>query len=106
MLLGVSSPYRYGGTVGTAKLWLRLATATLTLLLTADEEVDRRIGECENDGDGVEQGEVKLLSEIAHVLGKRHASDEQSLHSAHVSIMVVGVVQMSESPGLDGQLAT
>jgi hypothetical protein len=101
MLLGISSPCRYGGAVGTAKLWLRLATGTLALLLTSDEEVDCRIGECENDTNGVKQCEVKLLSEITHVLGKRHASDEQSLHSAHVSIMVVGVVQVSKRPGLD-----
>lgn len=99
MLLSISSPCRYAGTIGKTKLWLRLAAGALALLLAGDEEVNRRIGECENDADGVEQGEVKLLSEIPHVLGKRHASDEQSLHSAHVSIMVVGVVQVSKSPG-------
>ena len=106
LVLGISSPGRNGGTVSTSKLWLRFASAAVLRLLTGDEEVDRRVRERKDYTEGVEQGEVKLLSKITHVLGKRHASDEQSLHSAHVSVMVVGVVQMSESPGLDDQLAT
>lgn len=105
MLLSIPSPGRYGGAIGTVKLWLRLAAGTLALLLTSNKEVNRRIGECEDYANSIKQGEVKLLAKITHVLGKRHASDEQSFYSAHVSIMVMGIIQMSESPRLCDWLA-
>ena len=98
LVLGISSPGRNGGTVSTAEFWLRLASAALLRLLAGDEEVDRRVRECKDYTEGVEQGEVELLAKIAHVLGERHGPDEEPFHSAHVSIMVMGVVKMSEGP--------
>jgi hypothetical protein len=51
--------------------WLRLAAGTsLTFVLTSDEEIDRRIGKGENSTDGVVEGEIELVAEIAHVLWK------------------------------------
>ena len=98
LVFGISSPGRNGGTVSTTKFWLRFASAAVLRLLAGDEEVDRRVRKRKDYTEGVEQGEVELLAKIAHVLGKRHGSDEEPFDSAHVSIMVMGIVQVSEGP--------
>lgn len=98
LVLGISSPGRNGGTVSMAEFWLRFASAALLRLLTGDEEVDRRVRKCKDYTEGVEQGKVELLSKIAHMLRKRHGPDEKPFHSAHMSIMMMGIVKVSEGP--------
>lgn len=75
-------------------------------MLACDEEVDGRIGKSENSSDGVEERKVELLAEATHVLGERHSSDEPSFQAPHVSIMMVGIVQVGECPRLEKSVTT
>lgn len=73
-----------------------------------NEPVNRRVHESEDGRQGVEHGEVELLSKTGHVSRKRHELDEKAFDATLV-VLGVRVVEMGEGPRLEvwsaGQLS-
>lgn len=82
-------------------VWLRLSAGiSLRFVLTSDEEVDGRIGKGKNSTEGVVEDEIELFADVAHVMWKRHSLDDPSFYAAHMSVMMMRIIQMGKGPTL------